>query len=700
MSPATHHFYDFGDFRLDLAERVLIRGGKHIPVTPKVYETLLVLIENAGRIIEKNELMQKIWCDRFVEESNLTFNIKMLRKALGDDAAHPRYVETVPRRGYRFIHEVKRIEAAAEEDAETRRRGNAETKIRLSTDSPSPNFPISRSPRLPVSTSRNGVVVALADWRHETNRDGAAEQISPATAPGESIEQAAGLESIPAKLTGESKFAPKYRLPLAAFALAALLVGAGVLGYYFSAGKSAGADGKKSIAVLPVKPINAANRDEIYEVGIADSLIYRLSSMQGFVVRPLSATRKYADIEQDALTAGREQRADYVLASNYQLAGGKIRLTTQLFNVASGQIEDTYKSEKEATNVFAMQDEIAVEVGNLLQKRFAIAPSETTIKRGTTNEEAYRLYLQGMYLVEKMGFANAKRSIELFDEALRLDPNYAQAWAGKARAHCYFSHVGGNSPDAQYTQAKPALERAFALDPNLPEAHAVLGVIKIDYDWDFAAGEKQFLRAIEIAPTCEIAHRWYANRLAAQGRSEEAIARIKTAIDLNPNYVFNQILYGRALYFARRYDEAVIQLQRAGEMDSAHPGVYYNLWRSYYMKGDYPRAYESFIKFQQLIGTNDETLRSYETSYMKSGWQEVLLRHLEIRKANAVSDSDAYEIAALSAILGQREQSFRYLHDAVKNRSAAIPAMVSDPALDSLRDDSRFSELVKRTGLK
>ena len=196
----------------------------------------------------------------------------------------------------------------------------------------------------------------------------------------------------------------------------------------------------KSIAVLPAKAINSANRDEIYEIGIADSLILKLSSMKGFVVRPLSVMRKYADVGQEPLAAGREQKADYVLASNYQLEGGKIRITAQLWNVASGQIEETYKSEKDAADVFAMQDAIASEVGNVLSGRFGTTPSGRTAKRGTANEEAYRLYLQGMYLSGKRTTADANKAVEVLEHSVRLDPKYARAWAGLALAHktCHF----------------------------------------------------------------------------------------------------------------------------------------------------------------------------------------------------------------------------------------------------------------------
>jgi TolB-like protein/lipoprotein NlpI len=496
---------------------------------------------------------------------------------------------------------------------------------------------------------------------------------------------------LPAQKTSASR-----RAYLFAAAAVVLFAGAIALGYYFYTAKDATAGDVRSIAVLPLKPIYADVRDEVYEIGIADSLIHRLSSMKGLVVRPLHATRKYADIEQDPIAAGKEQQVDYVLASNYQLVDGEIRITSQLFNVASGRIEETYKSEKNASDLFAMQDAIANEVGNLLQARFATSSSTQVANRGTNNEEAYRLYLQGMYLLEKENLVDAKRAIEIFDQALSLDPNYAKAWAGKANAHCAYAHRGGNSPDAEFGKAKPAIERALLINNKVPEAYGVLGIIRADYDKNFAESEKQFLRAIELAPNSDTLHRWYANRLAAQGRSDEAIARIKTAIDLNPDSVFHQYMYGRILYFARRYDDAIRQLERVVEMDSTHPFVYNILWLSFHKKGDIQQAYESFMRFQQLIGTEDEMLKNYETSYAKDGWQGVLLKYLEIVKANDANGSAAYTTAVLSALLGQRDQSIRHLDDAVKNRLWEVSKIKGDPGLDSLRDDPRFAELVRR----
>jgi tetratricopeptide (TPR) repeat protein len=419
------------------------------------------------------------------------------------------------------------------------------------------------------------------------------------------------------------------------------------------------------------------------------------------MVRPLSAVRKYADIEQDPIAAGQEQQVDYVLASNYQIAGGRIRVTAQLFNVANGQIEKNYKGEKDAGDVFAMQDAIGEDVGKLFQTHFAVpASSPAVARRGTDSEEAYRLYLQAMYLVDKENPTESKRAIELFDQALTIDPNYSKAWANKARAHCHFAHTGGSSPDAEFEKAKPALERAFALDANLADAHAVLGIIETDYDWDIAEGDRQFRRAIELSPNTDIFYRWYASRLVFQGRYDEAIAAAKTAIDLNPSYIFHQVIYGRILYFVRRYDDAITQLERIAEIDSNNPVVFNTLWRCFHQKADYSRAYASFMKFQQLNGTKTDELKNYETLYASGGWQSVLLKYLEIVKAADANGSNAYTIAVLWALAGEREQSLRFLEEAEKNRSLQIPGIKSDPSLDLVRGDPRFEELVRRVESK
>ena len=693
----THNF-KFGEFLLDAREKVLLRDGKPLPITPKAFQMLLVLVENHGHLVEKDELMKLVWADSFVEEGNITFTIGLLRRLLEDDTKNPHFIETVPKRGYRFIADVSRVEIT---ERETERRKDGETKIGLSANSPFSLSPISHSRNTPSS----GAVVALADWRHESDENEPVEEVSSAS-PKESTEQTAGLKLAPTKPNSESKHAPKYRLSLAAFALAAFLIGASTLSYYFYGSKKASsADGKKSIAVLPLKPINTANRDEIYEIGIADSLIHRLSSMKGFIVRPLNATRKYADIGQDPLAAGREQQVDYVLASNYQLAGGKIRVTAQLFDVASGQIEETYKSEKEAGDVFAMQDAIASELGNDLLARFATTSNSLTTKRGTTSEEAYRLYLQGKNLTETRNLPlnhtapAARKAVEYFEQAIRLDPNFARAYSGMAHAYISSGNIGGGLSRVEYEKAKQAVTKALELDNNLAEGYAVRGELKLTYEWDFVGAEKDLLRAIELEPNNDLAHGQYAAYLTVRGRFDEAIAETKTALEIDPNSVKYQHYNGVILYHARRYDESILQFNRVVEVDENFATTYGWLMLAYEMKGDNARAYEWFMKNQKRA--NSEHIELYQNAYETLGWQGVRQKLLELEKLSEQKpSSNYYRLARQCAMLGEKEQAFEYLNKAIEKRHGQLTMLNVEPSLDILRDDPRFDELVRRVGLK
>ncbi|MDQ3687717.1 MAG: tetratricopeptide repeat-containing serine/threonine-protein kinase [Acidobacteriota bacterium] len=492
----------------------------------------------------------------------------------------------------------------------------------------------------------------------------------------------------------------KLHKPLAAFALAALLIGVIGLGYYFlSANKSAaGAGGKKSIAVLPLKPINTANRDEIYEVGIADSLIHRLSSMKGFVVRPLSATRKYADINQDPIAAGREQQADYVLASNYQMAGGKIRVTSQLFNVASGQIEETKIIEKDAGDVFAAQDAIAGEVGNILSARFGSTSSGATAKRGTTNEEAYRLYLQGIYRLGKnRGRTNAGQAVENLEQAVRLDPNYAQAWAGKAHAHILMVHGTPSGDIYDYQKSIEAINKALALDENLADAHSALCENKMYYEHDFDAAERSCKRAVELDPNNSRAHEVYSRYLVLRGRIDEGIAEIKTAIDIVPTSLFNQRWYGYCLQYARRHAEAVPQLKRVIAMDENFATTYFFLSQALEMQGNYDEAFEWRMKSLALGKADEETVQSYQAAYQTSGWQGVLREDV---KRFDPGKQYYFHGAADHAMLGDKDKAFEYLEKSYQRRELWITYLQVHWRFDSLRDDPRFDELVRRVGLK
>ena len=477
-----------------------------------------------------------------------------------------------------------------------------------------------------------------------------------------------------------------------ALALVAMVLGAATFVYFFSKPPEKNAGNKKSIAVLPLKPINQGARDELYELGIAESLIYRLSLMKNFIVRPLSATRQYSDINQDPAEAGREQKTDYVLTSNYQLAGGKIRITAHLVNVENGQIEDTYKSEKETNDVFAVQDMVAVEIGNLLAERFGAVVHQQTAKRGTNNEEAYRLYLHAKNLVTNRRAESVRKAVETFEQAIRLDTNFAGAYAGLANAYIGTGNQGVGLPREEYEKARKAVTKALELDSGLAEGYAVLGNLKLHYEWDFDGAERDFRRAVELDPN--IANTGYAALLSVRGRFDEAIAESKIALEIDPNSIGVNRDHGRILYLARRYDEAIIHFQRHsevfGEIES---------WMilAYEMKGDTAGAYEWFIK--TLRDPNE--IRLFQSIYKSSGWDGIKRKRYELeRSGENKPGSNFYRLARLSVLVGEKEQAFEYLRKAFEKRNGQLVMLNVEPVFDGLRDDKRFDEIVRQIGLK
>ena len=502
---------------------------------------------------------------------------------------------------------------------------------------------------------------------------------------------AANTQTVKAQYSLSQKIR-QYKL-LASLILATLFIGAVGLGYYFfHAGKTAPrAADKKSIAVLPLKPINIENRDPLYEIGIADALIYRLSSISGITVRSLMATRKYADLTQDPLAAGREQQVDYVLASNYQLATGKIRITWQLFNVANGQVEDTHKTENDIGDFFAIQDAVASEVENILLVQFITSSSSLRAKRRTTNEDAYRLYLQGMYLANKRSPAEVQKGIEALEQAVRLDPNYAVAWAGLAYARRPVSH-GGNTHEA-YQKSIEAINKALALDENLADAYSSLCENQMYYEYDFDRAEQTCKQAIELDPDSSQAHDIYSRYLTSRGRFEQAIAEVKAAIDLEPTSLYSQRNLGLALFFARRYSESVMQLKRVIAMDKNFDTAHFWLSTALGLQGKESEAFEWFMKLLSLRRVDEETIQAYQKAFQVSGWQGVLRERAIRFEKGGEGDIDG---AAYNAQIGNKNKAFDYLENVYKKRSLWIVYFQVDPRLDALHDDPRFDELVQR----
>ena len=665
MSDPEKRIFEFGPFSLDADEHTLRRDGQPVPLRPKVFDILLILVERCGHLVGKDELIQLIWPEQFVDEGNLNKTVSLLRLALGESrnggGNEDKYIETVPKRGYRFVADVRTLRGDFAKDL------------------------VSDSHTLPS-----------AGHHQETTESGFAELASQERSGHVIVPQAAQRilnVSTPSTNNPGRPFKSKTVLYIAA---ALTIVAVPLIAWYLIRSSSTSPSrGRTTIAVLPLKPIDAVNRDPIYELGIAESLILKLSSAKDLVVRPLSATRKYSDIDQDPTVAGREQQVDYVLAANYQLAGGKIRVSAQLFNVANGQIEETYTKEKDAGDVFAMQDVIAGEIGNKLLARFVTKSSSPTALRGTTNEEAYRLWLQAMYLYDRRDRADAQRAVELLEQAIQLDPHFARAWAGKAHVHRALANFSGNT-HGEYKNSLEAINKALELDQNLADAHSALCENKYFYERDFLGAELECKRAIELNPNSSLAHQIYSRNLMVLERFDESIAEIKTAIDLEPTSLFSQRNFGIAYYYARRYTEAVAQFKRVTEMDPNFEATYPWLINTLKLQGNESEAFEWFVKWQVVRKTDDQTIQVYKTAYQTSGWRGV--GNAYVKRFDESKIRTYFMEACMAAQTGNMDKALEYLEKSNERREWGMAYIRFEPALDVLRGNSRFDELVRRVG--
>ena len=579
------HFFTFGPFLLDADEQRLLREGRAVPLPPKAFDTLLVLVGQSGHILMKDELMKQVWPETYVEENNLQQSISALRKVLEDGAGESRYIETVPRRGYRFTARVEEYWDAKTESA---------------------------------------------------------------------------LEDL-------TSFAPP---------------------------------AVRSIAVLPFKPLVEASRDEVLEMGMADTLITRLSNIRQINVRPMSAVRKYANIEQDAAAAGREQLVDAVIEGSIQRSGDAVRVTVRLVRVTDVSVIWTGQFDQKFTDIFALQDAISERVAGALTMELTGHESARLTKRHTDNTEAYRLYLMGRYYLGKYTEEAGRKSIEYFNQALEKDPGYALAYAGLADCYVVLGTDTHLPPKEVMPKAKAYAVKALEIDDTLAEAHASLGTYELFYGWDWIAAERELKRALDLNPSFAGAHELYSYFLAAMGRHREAIAEMERALELDPlSLVINADL-GMAYYFARQHDQAIKQSRKAIEMDPNFVIAHLFIGWAYEQKKMYEEATAELNKARTLSGSWARVVAELGHVYAASGQRGEAHRLLHEMKGQAKRGHiDSANIALIYTGLGERDQALQWLEKAYEERSPWIPWLNVEPKFDHLRSDPRLLDLLRRMNL-
>ena len=636
--------YEFGPFRLDAAECRLQRMGEPIPLPPKVFDLLVILVNNQGKIVDKDELMSQLWPDSFVEENNLAVNISLLRKSLADGADGQKYIETIPKRGYRFIAPVTRPQSLP------------------------PNLILERE----FTTS-----VVIEDQTAD---------IEPRLIGSHSTESLA----LPALPSASER--TKARTAMAVLAVATvLIVGAAVWFFFLRPGTLATLPNVKSIAVLPFKPLTVGTEDDSLGIGMADALITKLSNLDNITIRPTSAILKYDGQNQDSIAAGRALGVQAVIDGRIQRDGDKVRVTVQLLRVEDGKPIWADSFEERFTNIFKVQDAISERTARSLVSKLTAEQHQRLVRHYTENTEAYQAYIKGRYFWNKRSDDGLKKAIEYFKQAIELDPSYALAYSGMADCYSVMAtsivllhRQDGDNPSAL---AKAAAQKAIEIDDTIAEAHASLAATLGGFD-DQAA-HREFERAIALNPSYATAYNFYALDLLGDGRLDEALANVQRAREIDPLSVIINANLG-AIYFRRReYDKAEEQLKKTIEMDPGQTRAHWLVGYVYEQQGKYDQSIAEFKRALELSNNGPLALSGLGHVYAVTGRRnEALQIASQLEQMANQGRVSSYFVAMVYVGLDDKDQAFAWLTRAKQNHELTLIKI--DQQLDPIRNDPRF----------
>ncbi|HTG95161.1 MAG TPA: winged helix-turn-helix domain-containing protein [Pyrinomonadaceae bacterium] len=619
MANEIQNMFTFDDVVVETKNFRVTKGNRDITLTPRAFDVFVFLVRNAGRVVEKRELFAEVWKETFVSDNALTKVIKEIRHTLDDDANAPRYIETIPKRGYRFIAEIKE--------------GDEVVKV-PATARPLPKSRSDLNPYMFVVAALM-VLVAIGGWLVIRSRR--------AEAPTSTIQ---------------------------------------------------------SIAVLPFKPLNAESRDESLEMGMAETLIARLSNLKQVVVRPMSAVRKYTDLQQDPMKAGQEIQAQAVLDGSIQRAGDRIRVTVRLIDVSDGRSLWSQQFDESFTDIFKVQDSIAERVTNALSLELSKAEQEQIGKHFTNDAAAYQLYLRGQLTWNGRRQNWIDQSLDYYHQAAQKDPNFALAHIGIADSYIMLSGHRRISMQEAETKARPSIMRALEIDDSLAQAHNALAELKYQYEYDWAGAEQEFKKAISLNANVAWIRQAYGWFLMSLGRFDQARVEMEKARELDPSSLTINVGRGRLYYYSRQYDQAIQHFQNIVAVEPNDSSAYYSLYGIYQCKQMYPEAFESFVKFATLSGAPRQDVDALREAYQSAGWQGFLMYRLKRLQKADPKKVDPFTFADLYVMLGKKDEAFTWLEKTFDNRDPVTLQFNIDPAYDSLRGDPRYAKLVERIGLK
>jgi TolB-like protein/DNA-binding winged helix-turn-helix (wHTH) protein len=635
----------FGVFEVDLRAGELRKKGAKIRLQEQPFLLLITLLKQQGEVVAREELRRTLWPEEtFVDfDHGLDTAVKKLREVLGDSASNPRFVETIPRRGYRFIAPVETI-------------GENETAPAANQARPNKQEP---------------AMGCLLEARDE-------DQVEPLGAAVVALR-------------------PRWPLPWKVAGLVFLLLSAGFMSFLL---RSRPSTLIRSLVVLPLEDLSGDPSQEYFSDGMTDELITELGQVGKLRVISRTSAMTYKGVRRPLPEIARELNVDAVVEGTVLRLGSQVRITAQLIRASSDKHLWAQSYEVELRNILTVQKEVARSIAE--QIRLELNPHEQRRldQPQAVNGEAYESYLKGRFFWNKRTGEGLKKAIDYFSQAIQNDPNYAPAYAGLADSYALAGDwkYGVLAPREAYPKAKAAAKKAIALDSTLGEAHISFAFCLEGFDWDFESAGREFTRGIELSPGYATGHEWYGWHLAALGHNGEAVAEVEKAENLDPLSLIIAADLAEELLVARRYDEAIKQSRKALYLDPFFANGHYVLGQASAQKHIYNEAIKELRIAVQLSPESTAFTANLAYAYAVSGMTDEAVKLLnDLKNRSPGAFSSAAEVALIYVGLDQKDQAMAWLEKAYAERFS--PWVLMRPCFDSLRSDPRFQNLLRRIGI-
>jgi TolB-like protein/Tfp pilus assembly protein PilF len=568
--------YQFGPYRLQTSGGLLYRHEKLVPLPPKVAQTLLLLVERAGEVVEKDELLKKVWPEAFVEEGSLARTISVLRKTLGGGAEGEEYIATLSKRGYRFVAPVK--ETAKSQDSSTER--------------------------------------------------------------------------------------------------------------------------KIMLVVLPFENFSGDQAQEYFSDGLTEEMITQLSRLNperlGVIAR--TSAMMFKGTKKRIAEIGRELGAGYVLEGSVRRAGNRVRISAQLILVADEAHVWAESYERSLGDVLMLQSEVARAIAQEIQVTLTPRQERRLARAQKVSAEAYEAYLKGRHSWNKRTEEGMRKSIDYYQEAVKLHSDYAMAHAGIADSYVMLACRGMVPAKETFRKAKAAARKAIDLDSGLGEAHGSLAHVRL-HDWDWEGLEKDFQRAIELDPSQAIVYYWYGEYLMSMAKPEQAIAVTQQAYQMDPLSPVIGASLAMILYLARKYDRALEVLKRVQELHPDHFLPHLRMGLVRVQKRQYDLAIAALNKAVHLADHSTETQAALALAHAAAGNSQLATKMVtDLEALQAQRYVLPYNIAKIHAAGGNKKKAFEWLERAYAEGNPDLIELNSEPVFDTLRRDPRLSDLMRRVG--